>query len=362
MTIKLYNLILLISGLVLGLLGFNLFFNEEQPVLVHKSDTGKHSIPSSSILNNSSNLAKPFTETSYDRTNPSILIPVITDSQRYQETLSLLDAFRLGKSNQLLNKENSLMLAQCVSCLKLLQDEMLFGSLSEQKLSDLVGALIHGNYLPIANMLVETATEIMQQPDSSERAGILTLAIAQFDSTVIAHGFTDYLLDNQEVPIELQDALSRSINNSSQRVQIADDIENRFRETVDPEIKTKLLAIDHPEALAKISALALERQDTDLYTKVNEQIKSNPSKNTFDVIRSMVEENNADAEEQKKIEDMAKQWAYRQLSGNRLDYIEEQLARGMLTEAEMPIVLSMLENSEDQSRGHEIIARFWGSY
>ena len=84
--------------------------------------------------------------------------------------------------------------------------------------------------------------------------------------------------------------------------------------------------------------------------------------NTFDVIRTMAQTNISDASELKKIEDMAKQWAYRQLSGERLDFIEEQLANGKLSEAEMPLVLNMLENSEDQIHGHEIISKFWGEF
>ncbi|MCX7092431.1 MAG: hypothetical protein NTY50_03110 [Methylobacter sp.] len=355
MSLKFNNLIL-ISVITFGLaLGLNLFFNKQSHQPVNKINNRKTPLIASPVIfNNHSKTTLLETE---DKSQPQVIYPT-TDEQRYQKTLYLLDAFRQGKSNELLSKQNLAILARCSSCQTLLRNELLLSVVSGKNLSRLANGLTLNNHAPLAKILVEVASEISKQSDNKEHLVILSQAISQFNSPKIADFFTDYLLNNQDIPFELLDALPRSINASSQRIQIAESITKRFQETTEPETQDKLLAIDHPEALVKITQLALEQDDKDLYDKTIERIKSNPSKYTFNVLRSMLKTQANNEAQTESVQELAKQWANRQLSGNRLDFVEAQLVKDSLSEEEKMLVLNMLENSEDKTRGQEIITKF----
>jgi hypothetical protein len=123
-------------------------------------------------------------------------------------------------------------------------------------------------------------------------------------------------------------------------------------------VREKLLAINHPETLVQISSQALVQDDIELYKQANEQLTSNPSKYTLNALLSMEQMKSVDTEETNKIVNTAYQLAERQFSGNRLDYIEANLAQGVYSEQEKSLVLDVLTHSEDQLRSSEIIAKF----
>lgn len=266
------------------------------------------------------------------------------------------------KSDDSIHLPNLTALAHCVSCLDLLQTHLILGNFSEKQLKQLANLLSRSNHPELAGVLINSLVKIPALNDDSneaeqERRNILLNGISQFNSPQIAKYFTDYQLENKDLSAELRNAMNSSINDSPKRSVVATEIVARFKSSNDSEEQAKLLAINQPESLAKIGAFAREQGNSELYEKATEQIKSNPSKNTFDVFLDMA--NNAtNYEDVEAIKEMAKQWGYQQLSGNRLDYIEKQLIKGQISNAEAPVIAAMLENSEDEIRGKAILNKF----
>ena len=250
-------------------------------------------------------------------------------------------------------------IAQCYSCMQMLQNYLLTNNLSDQQLTQLVDSLVATNHPEMANMLLKTVEEMAQQSEDSTRETILINSLAKFDSAPVAKVFSNYLLRDQEISKPLQEALTNSINETTtNRVQVANELIKQFNETDDVTVQEKLLAINHPETLVQISSQALAQDDIELYKQVNEQLTSNPSKYTLNALLSMAQMKSANTEEANKIVDTAYQLAERQFSGNRLDYIEANLAQGAYSEQEKSLVLDVLTYSEDQLRSSEIIAKF----
>ncbi|MDP2901538.1 MAG: hypothetical protein Q8N96_00285 [Methylovulum sp.] len=249
-------------------------------------------------------------------------------------------------------------IAQCPSCLQVLQDHLLAGNLSKQQLAQLANSLSRSNHPEFAAMLVDTIEKMLQQSANSKRGAVLMNALAKFNSAQIANTFVNYLASEREIPRPLQDALTNNINETSNRAQVAADLVKQFNGTDNAAMREKLLAIDHPEALAQISAQALEQNNTELYNQANEQLKSNPSKYALDALLALPQMQSADTDQVSQVVESAYQLANRQFSGNRLDYIEEKLALNAYSEQDKSLVLDILTHSEDPVRSAEIIAKY----
>lgn len=251
-------------------------------------------------------------------------------------------------------------IAKCEECIQLLRDRLLSGNLLGEQFEQLVDWLSQSDHPELADMLLSAVATMIAQDGYTERSGIIVSSLENFTSTEVANGFADYYVNNQNAVPELQESLLRVINNATDRDQVGSYIAEKFATVIDPYMRDKLLEINHPESLEKISALALGQGDAGLYSSVVEQIKSNPSQHAFDVLLSMYQTQSAGYfDGAVSVEEVATQWAYHQLSGSRLDFIEEQLAQGYFSEQDKQLTLAILKHSEDQVRGREIIAKFW---
>lgn len=249
-------------------------------------------------------------------------------------------------------------ISHCPSCLELLQHYLLTNNLTNTQLSELVNLLSQSNHSELATMLVETIAKMMHQSSDSDRNELLINALEKFNSVQVAKTFSSYLVSDNEIPLPLRYALINNINETANRSQVAADLVKRFNETDKAAVRDKLLAINHPEALAQISSQALEQNNFELYQQTNELLKSNPSKYALDALLSMPQMQSDDTDQVNQIVESGYQLAYRQFSGNRLDYIEEKLAQGAYSEQNKSLVLDILTHSEDQIRSAEIIDKF----
>lgn len=248
--------------------------------------------------------------------------------------------------------------ALCELCRKYLQNELLYSDLSTEQLLYLANWLTTGNHPELAKLLTESANKIIDDKMDNNRFFVLAESLKQFNSPKIAKYFTNYIVENQDIPFELQNAFSVSINNSPKRTEIAADIVTKFNQTMDTDTRNKLLAIAQPESLAQINLQALEQNNSELYNQTNELIKTNPSIYTLDVLLSMPQIKFVNTDEANGIMQMAYQLANSQFSGNRLDYIETKFAQGAYSAQDKYIVLDILSHSEDKVRSSEIIAKF----
>lgn len=280
------------------------------------------------------------------------------EKNAYSELGKLFSGLELGEQIQF--PFDVEVIAKCEECIQILRTHLLSGSLSGEQLEQLVDWLSQGDHPELADMLLNAVETMIAQDGYTEHSRIIISSFGNFISAEVANGFSDYYVNNQNAAPELQESLLRVINNATDRDQVGSYIAEKFATTIDPSMRDKLLEINHPESLEKISALALGQGDAGLYSSVVEQIKSNPSQHTFDVLLSMYQTQSAGYfDGAVPVEEVATQWAYHQLSGSRLDFIEEQLAQGSFSEQDKQLTLAILKHSEDQVRGREIIAKFW---
>ncbi|MFI3157589.1 MAG: hypothetical protein QX199_15685 [Methylococcaceae bacterium] len=279
----------------------------------------------------------------------------IDETSLYAQLNDMLTALKTDQGIQLFDLTD---VAHCSSCLALLQNYLLTGNLTNKQLAQLANSLNRGNHSELAVMLAETVAKMMHQSSDSKRNALLINALAKFNSAQVAKAFSSYLLSDNKMPLLLRDALINNINETTNRSQVAADLVKQFNDTDNAAVHEKLLAINHPEALAQISAQALEQNNTELYNQANEQLKSNPSKYALDALLAMPQMQSANTDQVNQVVESAYQLANRQFSGNRLDYIEEKLALNAYSEQDKSLVLDILTHSEDPVRSAEIIAKF----
>lgn len=262
--------------------------------------------------------------------------------------------------NQSVNIQDLNLIASCNSCLQLIQGVLLKDRLSNQQFSQLTRALSKGNHRELAQMLVETAEKMQHNISDKDhqRFSILADSLTRFHSANIAEYFSNYLVNEKNIPIELVEAFATSIDHSVERSEIANNLLSKFMDTTDVEARDKLLALGQPEFLSKINTLALEENDYELYQKTLDQLSSTPSEYALDTLLAMPQMQSGDTEEITQLTEIGKQLAYRQLSGSRLDHIEEKLINNSYSEQEKTFVLDILQHSEDAVRGSQIIAKF----
>ena len=297
--------------------------------------------------------------TNYYQTTSDVK-PIVTNADIYPQLDELLS--RLKSNEQIRLPFDLDHLAKCNECIQLLRDYLLSSDFSDEQLTQLASLLNEGNHPELAAILVDATTMLIAQSGYNDRSKILIDALSGFNSSEVVKYFSDYFLSNQGIPAELEEGLVKVINNSTDREQVASYLAEQFNGTVDTAIREKLLAIGYPESLEKISTLALEQGDSALYAKVIDQIKINPSEHTFNVLLSIAQtQPTGNFDGSVPVADMATEWAYHQLSGSRLDFIENQLAQGAVSEQDKQLVRQILEHSEDQVRGRALVAKFWGN-
>lgn len=249
--------------------------------------------------------------------------------------------------------------ANCPDCMQLIQDQLFSDSLTTNQIQQIAAWLSQGNHPELALMLADTANKLMGQNGLNEGSAALIPTIANFNSVETAQQFTDYLLLNMQIPFELQDAIIKSINNTVEAQEVAITIFDRFMDTNDQSERETLLSIGQPESLVKIAEMALAQGDEDLYERATDYLSCAPSQFTFNALLELVQSQIDDASRQDDIIEVAKKWAYHQLSGSRLDFVEERLMSQTLSDQDMLVARNLLEHAEDQARSSEIIAKYW---
>lgn len=349
---------LLAIGLAFG-------FSVEGMFLHRIQNENFHSIEKQSVV--LSMLNASMSQSAYVQSDKTSIVDKGTKKNQ-SENANVIDFYaelNLALSSPDVNKKLSNLVrlndfAKCVSCLPVLKDYLLSDNLSDAQVQAFVNSVIASNNSEMASMLLDAAATMIAQDGYSQRSQFLMDALERVDSSDIAKSFSDYLVSHQDISPELQRSIVDSINNASDRDKVAGYIAEQFMLNADDTVRDKLLSIDHPEALEKIGVAALEQGDNTLYAKVIDRIDSNPSEHTFNVLLSMAHTQDSTSQtDQTSLTEVAQQWAYHQLSGSRLDFIEKQLAQGLIADHDKQLVWEMLKHSEDQVRGREIIAKFW---
>lgn len=257
-------------------------------------------------------------------------------------------------------------IANCPSCLKLLQDLLLNGNFTRKQNVELANELTKDNHTELAHLLVEYIEKHAKQLNSIENNSLLIIendspainALANFNSESVAKEFIAYLTFDQEIPTQLQDALNSNLNNVPNRLQVANEIVFQFNATSNEIVRNRLLAINHPEALAQLHNQALAQGDIDLSNKIHELLSSNPSKYTIDAILDMFHYQTEASNPTDEILQVAYQLADHQFSGNRLDYIEKKLSQNLYPDQDKEIILGILAYSEDRNRANKIRTKY----
>ena len=257
-------------------------------------------------------------------------------------------------SDSILRLNHINQLAKCADCLELLASALTH-SLSAKQAIQLANSLSRTQKPEFADLLVKTIEALFREK-RTERAEQLLNSLMNFKTPVIGKQFIHYLSDT-DLPFALQNTLSSIIDNISNREQIANEIVSAFNQS-NNEIKQRLLAIDNPESLAQLNRQALLENNTALYEKTLEQLKSNPSPYALDDLLSLKNNTIFTESENKSFIQTAYNLAQRQFSGNRLDYIETKLAQNSYSEQDKSLVLDVLSNSEDIARASAIINKF----
>jgi len=268
-----------------------------------------------------------------------------TDLTNQLTALNPNSTVRLNHINQL---------AQCADCLELLTSALTH-SLSAKQAIQLANSLSRTQKPEFANLLAKTIETLFHEKQT-ERAEQLLSGLMNFKTTAIGKQFIHYL-SNTDLPFALQNTLSSTIDNISNREQIANEIVSTFNQSND-ETKQRLLAIDNPESLAQLNRQALLENNTALYEKTLEQLKSNPSPYALDTLLTLKNDAVSNTSELETWKNATYDLAQRQFSGNRLDYIENKLAQNGYSEQDKTIVLDILSHSEDMIRASEIINKF----
>lgn len=259
--------------------------------------------------------------------------------------------------NQVIKLPNLQAIAHCPSCLKLLQDFLLSGKLNRKQSVELANKLTEGNHPELAHLLIETI-EKSTQTNGIENDSPLINALAKFNSSTVAKEFINYLTHAQEIPMQLSDALNSNLNQTTKRLEVANEIMAQFNANSDNTVRDRLLAINHPEALAKINTQALAQGDVQLVKQTSDLLSSNPSKYAIDAVLDLFHTQQQASNSTEMVLSTAYQLAQRQFSGNRLDYIEARLAGDVYSEQDKAVVLAILAQSEDAERANRIIAKY----
>ena len=235
-------------------------------------------------------------------------------------------------------------------------------SIPDQTLQQLVETSIDVDKGQSVDMLLDALSNLATQYGYSQRSQLIIDMLTEANSVDAAKKISDYLVNTSNLSPELENAMVGVVNAVTNREAVAAYIEEQFMLSADNNVREKLLAIDYPESLEKIISFSLMQGDNALYSKAMDRLDSNPYEHTFNVLLSMSNNQNMTyLASQTPITEVAQQWAYHQLSGSRLDFVENQLAQGKVSEDDRPLVLEMLKHSEDQVKGQAIIAKYWNT-
>ncbi len=233
-------------------------------------------------------------------------------------------------------------------------------TISNQTLNQLIKASISANREQDIDVLLDVLVSLSAQYGYNPRSQLVVDILTETNSVDVAKKISDYLVNAGNISPELENAMIGIVNSVTNREEMAAYIEEQFILSTDNNAQEKLLAIGHPESLGKIANFSLMQGNNSLYTKVIDRLESNPYAHTFNVLLSMNNNQNITyIIDQIPIMEVAQQWSYHQLSGSRLDFIENQLAQGSILDHDKSLVLKMLQYSEDQKRSREIIYKFW---
>lgn len=323
----------LIGGLLLGGASVYFFDDSAMPSRNPAHAVGQTSFPETVVTQES----KTITEDSLDRV-------------KSEQTASLFSS-----NNNAVHEDYNV---ENIDISNMVFDE----NVSDQILRHLIKASISASEGQSVDMLLNALVSLSMQYGYSERSQLIVDMLAEANSVDAAKKISNYLVNTSNVSPELENAMIGVVNAVANREEVAAYIEEQFISSADNNVREKLLAINYPESLEKIANFALMQGDGETYSKIIDQLDSDPYEHTFNVLLSMNNDQNISyLADQSSVMEAAQQWAYHQLSGSRLDFVEEQLAQGLVSENDKSLVLEMLKHSEDQVRGQAIIAKYWNS-
>lgn len=248
------------------------------------------------------------------------------------------------------NNISSLNLKNCNICFQLIKQELTNNNnVTIEKVDALLSALQENN--EVANLLIESVIlRIKQQGNSVDTNSAKIMSkIASF-STLETAKISIENIKNNNLPIELKNVLIEQIDNTKDRAAIADYLMTTFKDD-----KSILIEIAHPETLA----LLLKQNDEEFNTFIEEPLVENGSKYTALVFLDLFKKANNNTEKQEKIINMAQQWASNQLSGSRIDFIEENLSKNLFSSEDKILIEKILNNAEDQSKSAYLLQKYF---
>lgn len=276
-------------------------------------------------------------------TNPQIKL---NNHQKIEIPYSSLKSF--FEINEYSSIDN-LDLNNCKTCLQLIKQELSNNNnLSIEKVDTLLAALQENN--EIASLLIESVIlRIKQQGNivDANSAKIMS-KIASF-TTLETAKISIENIKNNNLPIELKNTLIEQIDNTKDRAETANYLVSAFGQD-----KEKLLEIAHPESLG----LLKRQKDEVLYSAVDEALVETSSQYTPFVFLDLFKKANGDIEKQ-DVANMAEKWASNQLSGSRIDFIEENLSKNLFSSEDKILIEKILNNAEDQSKSAYLLQKYF---
>jgi hypothetical protein len=279
--------------------------------------------------------------------NNSLKTIFIKEDVEKDKSYNILKNFMMSE-NGVVNINISI--TNCNNCLQLIKQELSNNNnLSIEKVDILLSALQENN--EVANLLIESVIlRIKQQGNIVDTNSAKTMSkIASF-TTLEAAKISIENIKNNNLPIELKNTLIEQIDNTKDRAAIADYLMTTFKDE-----KSFLIEIAHPETLA----LLFNKNDEEFNAFIEEPLVENGSKYTAIVFLDLFKKANNNSEKQEKIINMAQQWASNQLSGSRIDFIEENLSKNLFSSEDKILIEKILNNAEDQSKSAYLLQKYF---
>ncbi|MCF7988595.1 MAG: hypothetical protein K9L60_13670 [Methylovulum sp.] len=248
----------------------------------------------------------------------------------------------LFKSSSL-NKTNSL------------KEYLLSNNISHKNKISLLQNLVKSNNYKNAKTLLDIASDLIANKSNVNLKNILINELAKFNSVKSSEVFLHYLINQKNIDANLSHALISSIDNTNDKKTLSENITRLFYDSTSEIMREKIIEVSPPETLARIYDQASTDGDIGLNNKILSQFEISPSKYALDNLLnlSLLNKNQNIA-----AVDAAYRLASNQLSGERLDYIENNLSQNNYSEDKKYLLLDILSHSEDMNRALKIIERF----
>ncbi len=276
--------------------------------------------------------------------NNSLKTIFIKEEVEKDKSYNILKKFMMNESGVF----NNIDLTNCDACLQLIKQELSNNNnLSIEKVDILLPVLKENN--EVVTLLIESVILRIKQQGGviDDVSGRVMSKLVSFTSLETAKISIENLKNNN-LPIDLKNTLIEQIDNTKDRAATANYLLSTFGQD-----KEKLLEIAHPESLA-----LLKRQKDELsYSAVVEALVENSSQYTPFVFLDLF--NKANGDDKKDIANMAETWSSNQLSGSRIDFIEENLSKNLFSSEDKILIERILKNAEDKSKSADLLQKYF---